>query len=241
MNTLATELLKDFINDENAALLEERQGHFFPANHHRILPLIPKALKLLPVEQRQRFYFHLLRLGSLPPIKAADEWPILSEAYRQVLPLFASGYPAMLLSRATGLLLFGFDSNGSLPDEPPGNLESYAAHLRLWRYLNGFSHIPGMLAKQKKFQELAADPASLERIRKTLAHIRYCNDEAPTLCLWFWAMIFVALSAPATAETTVRELLEAHAGTAEFERTREILRRYIAAAGRQDLLAIVGS
>ena len=92
-----------------------------------------------------------------------------------------------------GLVSFGLDDRGALPDEPPAALASYIGHLAFWRYADSFWHMPGMLKKRAKFVELAQDGARLARVRKVLLGMRLREDLPMATCLWFWSFVFLAL------------------------------------------------
>jgi hypothetical protein len=236
MTPSSLEILEAFITDEDSALVKRKQGHFYPSNHHRISPLVAKAPKILGPSERRQFYFHLLRLNHPPAIKIEEEVPVLVEAYRQLLPLFDRGYPDTHLDNATGVLLFGFDNVGALPEEPPVNLANYTTFFKCWQHLNSSSHIPAMLKKRQKFQDLASNPTILNRVQKAMTHIRYQHNGAYVSCLWFWAMIYILLNAQTTAEASVKGLLAAHNGSADFAVYKETICRFISAAARTDIL-----
>jgi Family of unknown function (DUF6892) len=61
----AAQILRDFIADEESALEQEEQGGFYPANHHRIYPIVARAENLLDRAERVNLYFHLLRVDNL--------------------------------------------------------------------------------------------------------------------------------------------------------------------------------
>lgn len=229
-------ILEQFIQDEAAALLQEEQGSFYPSNHHLIKPLVAKAAKLLPPPQQVELYFHLLRLNVCPPVKTAAEFEALCAAYTRVLTLFDHGYPVCCLDRPKALFLFGRDQQGSLAGEPVATHETYARHLTAWRYLDGFAHMPGMLSKKAKFAELGADPALVERVTRVLLRTDLVKDLSSATCLWFWAMVFLALQAPESGGTVVDWLPQATAHTPDHRFHLENLARYLRAAGRDELL-----
>lgn len=232
-------ILQQFIQDEAAALSLEEQGSFYPDNHHRIQPLLTKASKLLSPPQQVDLYFHLLRLNVSPPIKTAAEFEALSAAYTQVLTLFDRGYPVCSLRRPKGLFLFGRDDQGPLNGEPAAEHESYAKHLAVWRYLDGFSHMPGMLNKKAKFAELSADHALVERVTKVLLRTDLTRDLTSATSLWFWAMVLLVLQSPTLGTTAVDWLQQAASRTPDHRFFLENLVRYSQAAGREDLLTRV--
>lgn len=230
-------MLEQFIHDEAAALLRAEQGSFYPDNHHLIKPLLAKATQLLTPAQQVELYFHLLRLNVCPPVKTEAEFNALGAAYTRVVALFDHGYPICLLDRPKGLFLFGRNRQGSLAGEPVVTHETYARHLAVWRYLDGFAHMPGMLSKKAKFAELGADLALVERTTRVLLRTDLVKDLPNASCLWFWAMVLLALQAPASGGTVVDWLPQAASHTPDHRFFLENLARYLRAAGRDDLLA----
>ncbi|WP_374406217.1 hypothetical protein [Hydrogenophaga sp.] len=237
MSQSPTDTLEQFIQDEAAALLSEEQGSFYPDNHHRIHPLLAKASKLLPPAQQTELYFHLLRLNVCPPIRTAAEFDALNAAYTRVTALIGRGYPVCSLPRPKGLFLFGRDARDALDGEPSATQEAYGKLLTVWRYLDGFSHMPGMLNKKARFAELGADFALAERATKVLLQIRLAQDLTSATCLWFWAMVLLALQSPPLGARVVDWLLRAASETPDHRFLLENLARYVSAAGREDLLS----
>jgi hypothetical protein len=229
-------ILEQFIQDEAAALLQEEQGSFYPDNHHLIKPLVAKATKLLPPSQQVELYFHLLRLNECPPIKTEAEFDTLGAAYTRVLTLLDHGYPVCRLDRPKGLFLFGRDRQGSLAEEPVATHETYARHLAAWRYLDGFTNMPGMLSKKAKFAELGADLALVERVTRVLLRTDPVKELPSATCLWFWGMVLLALQTPASGGTVVDWLQQASAHTPDHRFFLENLVRFLRAAGRDELL-----
>ena len=99
----------------------------------------------------------------------------------------------MYAATRPGLVSFGLDDRGALPDEPPAALASYIGHLAFWRYADSFWHMPGMLKKRAKFVELAQDGRGLPASGKVLLGMRLREDLPMATCLWFWSFVFLAL------------------------------------------------
>ena len=133
---------------------------------------------------------------------------------------------------APGLVSFGLDDRGALPDEPPAALASYIGHLAFWRYADSFWHMPGMLKKRAKFVELAQDGAQLARVRKILLGMRLREDLPMATCLWFWSFVFLALQDEAAGAEVVDKILAEDVSVEDGELIRSCLLRYLAASER---------
>ncbi len=237
MSSPQTEILEQFIEDENLHYPRGEQGPYFPSNHHRITPLVQRAPKLLPRDRRVDLYFHLLRLNQYPAIKAVAEFDTLLDAYTRIRPLFRRGYPYCSMPRPMGLFLFGIDDHGPLVGEPQTTCESLLVHLTFWRYANSFWHMPGMLKKQQKFLDLSGDSALLDRVTRTLLRIDLVNDLTTPTCLWFWSFMLLAVQGNDSGNVAVEWLLQAECQPSERSFFFENLTRYLRASSREDLLS----
>lgn len=235
MITSSTEILEQFIADETSALARNKQGLFYPSNHHRIIPLVARAPKFLPGPARVDLYFHLLRLDHCPTLKVESELALLCEAYWQLKPLFSRRFSACSLPRARGLLLFGEDDRGALQDEPATTLDSYSKHLAFWRYAESFWHMPGMLKKRTKFLALSNDKELTARVRKVLLQMRLCDDLPSSTRLWFWALVFLTIQSKEEGDTVVGKLLTEDLSTQTKKEVLSSLTRYLTASDRMDL------
>jgi hypothetical protein len=245
MNATAPGILEDFIASEDEALVQCKQGDFYPPNHHLIKPLVFSATTLLSDDARQRLYFHLLRVGELPPARSAHEFGLLSSAYAQMVPLLAQGFPMCSLQRALGLLAFGYDDRGALPGEPAGDAESFQYHARVWAQCNAYTAIPYMIDKAEQFALYAEDGALARRIHKLLRHSKYIHSEIgnqearyPITRLWFWGLVFIALLHADTATGVVEDFLAPTAKLPRYHEQLRILGRYLEGA-QPDLRARV--
>ena len=237
MSTISpSDILESFIEDEAAAYLRGDQGSFFPHNHHRIIPLISKAPKLLTEHRRIDFYFHLLRLDVCPALKSEDEFKLLLDAYTSVKPLLARGYPACLLGRAKGLFLFGSDDYGPLAGESGITQESYVKLLKFWRYAGSFWHMSGMLKKRPKFLELSDDNVLLNRVVQVILRIRPADDVPRSTSLWFWALMLLAIQQQESGITVTEWLMQADWPVSEKPKVLLYLTHYLRASSREDIL-----
>lgn len=243
MNAAALGILEDFIANEDDALAQRKQGDFYPPNRQVVKPLVATASGLLEDGARQRLYFHVLRMGELPPVKSQHDFALAWAAYAQVAPLLSEGFPSCSLQRAVGLLVFGFDDHGALPDEPPCTLDSYRHHSQLWAQCNAHSAIPYMLAHAGEFALYARDRDLVARILKLLRHTKYVHTDVsrqqearyPVTRLWFWALVFVALLDTETAPSVVADFLDPPVRLPRYADQLQILGRFIDAVARPDL------
>lgn len=243
MNAVAPGILEDFIASEDEALVQSKQGDFYLPNHHLIKPLVSTAASLLDDTARQRLFFHLLRMGELPPVKSDHDFGLLLAAYGQTVPLYSEGFPSCSLQHSLGLLAFGYDDHGVLPGEPECSADSYRLYAMVWAQCNAYTAIPYMLAHAGEFSLYAQDPGLAARILKLLRHIDYLHthvgaqEEAryPITRLWFWALMFIALLNPATAVEVVPDFLSRSARLPRYADQLRILSRYIDAVARPGL------
>ena len=243
MNAAAPGILEDFIASEDEALGQCKQGDFYLPNHHLIKPLVSTAGRLLDDAARQRLFFHLLRVGELPPAKTEHDFHLLLAAYEQTVPLYADGFPMCSLQRTLGLLVFGYDDRGLLPNEPDCSVESYREHSQVWAQCNEHAAIPYMMAHAGQFALYAQDAALAARILKLLRHIQYLHTDVgaqheahyPITRLWFWALMFIALLNPGTAPEVVSDFLNPPVRLPRYADQLRILSRYIDAVAQPDL------
>jgi hypothetical protein len=234
------EILLQFITDEALALSRNGQSSFWTMNHYRIKSLIARAHKVLDEESLVDFFFHLLRLNYPPSLKGEAEFQALLTAYRRMTPLLAQRYPRNSLPRLKGLVLFGFNDLGELPAEPPLTLEHYQEYLALWRYLDSFSHVTGMLKKRPKFLELSEKQGVVKRIEKALSQSPLDDYlPFPSGSPWLWALVFLTLHVRESGLVVVRKLVHEHLAADKRTSSLEILHRYLVAADRMDLSKVL--
>jgi hypothetical protein len=158
------------------------------------------------------------------------------------VPLFSEGFPLCSLQRSLGLLAFGYDDRGALPDEPECSADSYRLYSMVWAQCNKYAAIPYMLAHAGEFSLYAQDAAFAARILKLLRHIDYLHTDAgalqegryPITRLWFWALMFIALLNPATAAEVVSDFRSRSARLPRYADQLRILDRYVDAVARLD-------
>jgi hypothetical protein len=188
-------ILSTFIKDEDAALKSGHQGPFWPMNHYRIRNAILKADQLLESTDRQKLYFHYLRLSGQVPVVSNNELPHHVEGYRRLLPLLDTSQ-ADLARRHNLLFVFGFDEKGALPDGTIGNAKQLKDYLKLTAQCAKYTNLS---AQRAKLQNFGAHTHHAERLYQTLRHLGYCHDRryGPDIYsvtdLSFWGMVLVIL------------------------------------------------
>ncbi|MCL4065849.1 hypothetical protein M3484_04630 [Pseudomonas sp. GX19020] len=91
MTTQDSDLLRQFLADETESFAQKRQGKFWPRNHHRLRPLLPKAAALLDPAEYEDLRFHLLRVTGGAPAVAQKDISSLLTAYRRLIPHLDTG------------------------------------------------------------------------------------------------------------------------------------------------------
>ena len=231
------EVLERFLGDEEVALAQGSSGSYYPSNHHRIKPLVSRAPRMLDTDRRVSLYFHLLRHDVCPSLKSDLELDLLKLAYERVKPLFSVGHPALIMSRAKGLFLFGSNDCHWLAEGSGFTISQYRGRLSFWRHVDSFWHMTGMLSKQDKFAQWAQDRALLARAAEVLHSVQLERDLIFSSQLWFWALLLLTLQEEATARVAVDWLLRARCANPMRAELINHLSRYLAAAGRPELLA----
>ncbi len=236
MPTEQAAILLQLIADKAAALASGTQGVYYPSNHHRVSPLVPKAPRLISGGERKDLYFHLLRLNSCPTIRQEAEFALLLQAYDRMLPLLAQGYPQCRMPRSKGLFLFGVDHHGPLAVLPAITHEAYLDYAEFWRYAESFAHMPGMLKKQPTFAAMAADEALVQRAGAVLARMDIAEDLQAPVSMWFWTLMLLVLQHPVQGAGAVEWLLRADGPPADRAFLVDGAVRFIRASHRNDLL-----
>lgn len=233
------QLLECFIDDESQARQQGRNGRFYPSHHHRIMPAVSKAPRWLSRDQRVRLYLLLLSLDRIPMVKRAGEFELLLEAYGELVANVPGWTIPPSLHRIKGLFLFGYNADGALAGRAGVELAAFLDHLKFWRYVESFLSMPGILGRRARFVELSANASLAARVMATIQRIQPVQDLPRPTCLWFWALMLLALQLPASARAAIEWLLHAECGAHRRE-LLGFLRRYLAASGQTDLIARFG-
>lgn len=246
MSAEESQLLKDFIEDEENAQFKKELGVFLPKNFAAIIQLISKAPELLPDgPTRILFYYHLLRNNISPALKDQAEFARLQASYEMLLPLL--GNPAECsLDLATGLLLFGFDEKGKMfmapeEDEIDGELEHYQRGLRIRILCNSYDTLADMLSDPDSFKAPAETGYIADYVLDLLQRTGYNtrNDEWAFFDsdLFFWGLIFIAIQNTKTAEQVVQDFIDRSTTIFGYPEKVTLLSHFLEAAQREDLKA----
>ncbi|WP_337268731.1 hypothetical protein [Oryzifoliimicrobium ureilyticus] len=220
------QLLREFIADEDEAFAASRQGKFWPSNHHRIGPLVPQAPKMLEAVERERLYFHLMRISYGIPAADDKELPLVLAAYRRLLQrLDQDGLP-----RHRYLFVFGFDENGELPSGETTSARALKARLKLIGQVSAYTNMPAQRDKKAKFLAFADQAV---RILETFQHLGYRHDRTGAeefysyTDLAFWGMMFIGLLNKATRSELLADMLEGDFALMRRGEQLAILHRYV--------------
>lgn len=223
-------LLRSFIADETVALAEERQGRFWPSNHHRITPLITKAAGLLAPGERTDFYLHLMRTSGSIPAVGDREMPLLIAAYRRMLPFLDLRGVIQMSRRHNVLYVFGFDDGGTLPSGATATAAELKRHLRLLAQISNYTSMPAQRDRKDKFAAFAGEAP---RLLETLRHLRYRHDRRydddlyDVTTLSFWGMVFICLLNRDTRAGLIADMLEGRDHLPKYDEQMAILHGYV--------------
>ncbi|MFV0333309.1 MAG: hypothetical protein ACK5JR_04480 [Tropicimonas sp.] len=209
MTDTATDLLQSFIADANAAFAEGRAGQFWPRNHHRLRPLAGKLGRLIEPQERVDFYFHFMRLNGVAIAVREPEMPLMTEAYRRLVPLFDEGGTVGIARRHVMLFLFGFDETGSLPDGETRSAAEMKARLRLIAQAGKYTSLPAQRSRKSGFLPFVDQaPRCLQALRHLgYDHDRRYGDESYNYTdLDFWGMVLVCLLNRETRSDVVSDM-----------------------------------
>ncbi|MFC2253932.1 hypothetical protein ACETRX_30160 [Labrys portucalensis] len=225
-------LLRNFLDDENQAFSERRQGQFWPSNHYQISPLATKVSGLLDPSERTDFYFHFMRVtGSVPSVDD-KEMPLLLDAYKRILPFLDLGGIIQMSRRHTLLFVFGFDDTGVLPSGEAISAKALKARLKLIAQVDNYTTQPAQREKKARFVPFA-DQAG--RILETFRHLgyrhdrRYGEDLYDVTNLSFWGMVFIGLLNKSTRADLVTDMVEGKYDLMQQDEQIAMLHRYVEA------------
>ncbi|RTQ89064.1 MULTISPECIES: hypothetical protein [Stenotrophomonas] len=213
-------LLIAFVDSEEVALAEERQGDIYPGYHYQLKALAPKAGRHLAGDMLQRFYFHWLRVGDWKVAGLPEkDLPALSAAYRELTQLPVGYYSRLPRLGLEHLFCFGFDENGELPSGTLGNAGELKQRARLVEHCRKYQSYYAQRDKAEKFlpyRSLA--PQVLEAIQ----HVQHDAEQLDSIL--YWGMILVTLLDTRTRLGALRIQLDRdHAGSAARERFLSLL------------------
>lgn len=205
------EILRSFIADEDQALAADRQGRFWPSNHHMIRPLAARPGVDLTPDERTRFYAHFIRVSGEIPAVPDKEMPPLIDAYRSLLPRIDGRGAAFLARRHVLLFAFGFDETGPLPSGTTTMAKDLKARLKTVTQIGKYTSLPAQRDKKASFLPFNDEAP---RLLETLRHLayrhdrRYADDLYDVLNLAFWGMVLIVLQHRSTRTELLRDMLD---------------------------------
>ncbi len=181
-------LLVAFIESEDEAIAEQRQGELYPQHHYELAALAPKAGRGLAGHELQRFYFHWLRVGDWKVAGLPErDFPALVAAYLELTKL-PVGYDTRQPSRSLEhLFCFGFNEHGELPSGTVANAADLKQRTRLVEHCRKYQSFHAQREKAEKFLPFRSSaPIFLEASRFLQHDIK---GMGPIL---YWGMALIA-------------------------------------------------
>jgi len=222
-------LLSTFIADEDQAMVTEQQGLFWAMNRSLIQAALPKAPRHLTPADRQRVYFHFLRMEGRIPVVPDKELPHLVEGYRGLLPWLDTSQ-AKLAQRHALLFGFGFDDTGTLADGATESSQQLKDYVRFMYHCTKYWNLAGQEAKIRNFSPYAHHG---ERAYQTLAHLGYYHDRqygpesSRTADRLFWGMVIVILLHEGRRVDLLLDLLDGRHLVPHRDEHLALLHRYV--------------
>ncbi|EML7989573.1 hypothetical protein D7Y24_00320 [Stenotrophomonas maltophilia] len=182
-------MLAAFIESEEAALAEERQGDFYPSYHYQLAALAPRAGNGLPQDMLQRFYFHWLRVGDWKVAGLPQrDFPILVAAYQELTKLpvgYDTRQPGLSLPH---LFCFGFNEHGELPSGVVTNAADLKQRTRLVEHCRKYQSFQAQREKVDKFLPYRPFARTILETARFLQH-----DIKGMGQILYWGMALIAL------------------------------------------------
>ncbi|MCD5966464.1 hypothetical protein [Stenotrophomonas maltophilia] len=182
-------LLVAFVDSEEAALAEERQGDLYPSYHYPLGALAPKAGRHLSEEMLQRFYFHWLRVGNWKVAGLPErDFPTLVAAYLELTKLPVS-YVTRPPSRSLEhLFCFGFNEHGELPSGTISNAADLKQRARLVEHCRKYQSFHAQREKVDRFLPYRSFARPILETARFLQH-----DINGVGRMLYWGMALIAL------------------------------------------------
>ena len=232
----AASFFREYIADEEAALREGRQGHFYASNWPALESMREMVEDLLGPEERQRLYFHWMRAQGKAWCSKND-FDLLKRAYQEIIPMLDFSYPRNIsFQRFIGIYLFGFDDRGALTEGATVDFESFSKFNVILSSFVSWKELP---KKKKKFSSFANTPGIAARILQTLRHVNYRHvpydvDAFSTLNVDFWCLCFIVLLNARTSPQLVGDLRAAQSNLPNSSDRLKHLDFLLSAASKKD-------
>lgn len=187
------EILREFVAEQDWALAMGREGLIWGRHAERIEPLFTEAPRLLEPGERRRLYFHRMALTHLMIRVDAEEHSLVRDAYDDCLAIPTRGLksPGDFL-RMQGVLFFGYDDRGSLPEPAGEDAEQATLAWRVWKQCDADGSMSEMQANRERFRSLAENPEAVGRVLATVRHLLSAPGFGRT-SLHFWGMVLIVL------------------------------------------------
>jgi len=181
-------LLVAFVDSEEAALAEERQGDLYPSCHYPLGALAPKAGRGLSGEMLQRFYFHWLRVGDWKVAGLPErDFPTLVAAYLELTKLPVGYYTRQASRSLEHLFCFGFNEHGELPSGTVANAADLKQRTRLVEHCRKYQSFHAQREKVEKFLPFRSSAPIILEAGRSLQHD--IKEMGPIL---YWGMALIA-------------------------------------------------
>lgn len=213
-------LLVAFVDSEDAALAEERQGDIYPAYHYQLGVLAPKAGRHLSGEMLQRFYFHWLRVGDWKVAGLPErDFPTLVTAYLELTKL-PVGYDTRQPSRSLEhLFCFGFNEHGELPSGTVANAADLKWRTRLVEHCRKYQ---SYYAQREKVEKFLPYRSLAPQVHEAIQRVQHDAEQLDSIL--YWGMILVTLLDTRTRLGALKIQLDRdHAESAARERSLSLL------------------
>lgn len=209
----AKELLLTFIEDEDKALIKNRQGKFYPAQHDDIKKHAKRLFKLLDEHESQRFCYHYLRLGHFISVDTSAQLDIVKAAYLATYEWKTQGFDKPSYDVFIAIMLFGFSDAKNIENGQATDVAAYNRYLGVANQINNYSSLSSMIKKIDRFAPYADDETAA-RILQSLRAVNYLHhDVNPRYVqfydenyLSFWGMIIILLLNSSTRQQVVADL-----------------------------------
>lgn len=205
------ELLLAYIEDEDKALIQNRQGKLYPSMHYQIKKELKKLFKLLTPQESRRFCYHYLRLGSFIRPQSEADLEIIKAAYLETFEWREKGYDKPYYDLFVAIMVFGFSDQKQI--DGPQDVESYNKYLKVLGQVSAYTSLRTMIKKIDRFEPYADDETAL-RILQCMQAVDYYHKPFDgryeqyykVYDLEFWGMVIILLLNPKTRETLCKEM-----------------------------------
>lgn len=181
-------LLVAFIESEDDAIAEQRQGELYPQRHYELAALAPKAGRGLAGHELQRFYSHWLRVGDWKVAGLPEkDLRVLVAAYRNLTKLPIDYYTRRSSLSLEHLFCFGFNEHVELPSGAVTSAAELKQRARLVEHCKKYQSFHAQREKVEKFLPYRSFAPTILETSRFLQHD--IEGMGPTL---YWGMALIA-------------------------------------------------